>query len=285
MRPLIYTLMLVCGVGAVRLWGQGAYTPEAGKFTVTPSYTYQTFDRFYNSKDSIRLRNFGIEDIQQHAASVSAEYGITNDLAVDVTLGYVIAYVDNVLVPGDPKTIDGLNDTLIGLRYRLIDEARMDNLWTPTLTARLGAILSGTYRAGFINSPGDGAFGIEPSLLAGRYYEGLGLGYYASSAFRVRFDVPDEFVGGVGIYKVLFNRLIVSFGYQRLHSISGVDFDSPDFRLDRFQELREESDTIKYGIGYLDPAGNSYNLNFGNVLHGKNVGESFIIDVSATIPF
>jgi hypothetical protein len=282
-----FLLLGVSFLSLVPAWvsGQSAYTPDQGKLLVTPSYTYQTFDRFFNSKDSIKLRRFGIEDIQQHAATVSAEYGITHDLAADVSLGYVIAYTDGVLVPGDPKTIDGLNDTLIGLRYRILDETKIDNPWIPTVTARLGAILSGTYDSGFINSPGDGAFGIEPSLRTGRYYENLRLGYYGSTAFRIRFDVPDELVGNVGIYTVLFDRLTLNFGYERLHSISGVNFDSPDFRLDRFRELRQESDTIKYGIGYFDGGGRSYNLNFGNVLNGKNVGESFIIDVSASIPF
>jgi hypothetical protein len=272
---------------AFAAWGQSAYVPLQGELDITPSYTFQTFDRFYSSSSLEKLSTFGLSEITQHNATVAAEYGITEDVAVDVTLGYTHAHMDQVIPGiGNPNTIDGLNDTLIGARWRFLDERdHPGRVLVPTLTLRAGGIIAGTYDAGFINSPGDGASGGELSLLFGRYYEPWGLGAYGNAGYRILGSgVPDAFIGGLGLYKT-FGGVTVNVGYRRYWSTSGINFDSPEFTFNRFQNLREISDSIEYGVGYTDSGGRSYNLNFLNVLNGQNVGQSFNVNASVTLPF
>ncbi|MEM1157821.1 MAG: hypothetical protein AAGH72_06165 [Verrucomicrobiota bacterium] len=276
-------LMLLAGIWS--LAAQSAYTPLEKTFTITPSYSYKFFDRLRDSRGSRSLENFGINQIEQHNFTVSAEYGVTDDIAVDVSTGYVRSYSDGVFTPGDPEEIDGLSDTLIGTRWRFLNDAEFEKIWVPTLTARAGAILAGTYEEGFINSPGDGAFGFEYALLISDYFLDLGIGYYANLTHRARESVPDEFFGQVGIFKTLFKDFTVFTGYQRLQSLSGINVDSPQFTASNFQDLNEISDIIEYGVSYTDQGGRTYSIGAASVVGGKNVAESHTINVSATFSF
>jgi len=284
MKTILSTTLILVG-SVLSLTAQSAYTPPSKTVTITPSYSYKFFDRLRNSRRSVSLQSFGIREIEQHNVTVSTEYGITDDIAVDVSTGYVRSYSDGVFRPGDPENIDGLSDTLIGTRWRFLNDTEFESSWVPTLTARAGAILAGTYEEGFINSPGDGAFGFEYSLLLVDYFQDIGLGYYANLTHRARESVPDEFFGQIGIFKTLFQNITVHAGYQRLQSLSGINVDSPQFTASNFQDLNEISDIVEYGVSYTDPGGRTYSIGAASVVGGKNVAESHTINVSATFSF
>ncbi len=283
-RHLIVLAVLSCHVPFLQ--AQSAYTPTARTGNVTPSFSFQTFDSFYDSNRVNDLSAFGISYIRQYSISVAAEYGITDDIAVDALLGWTWANMDNPLVPGNPTSIDGLNDTLLGLRWRFLDEAQFESSWVPTLTLRAGATIAGSYQAGFINSPGNGASGGDYNLLFGKYYAPWDAGVYGELSHKLYAqNVPNKFEGNIGVYKGFNNGLNLFVGYRRVQSLGGINFDSPAFNLGRFQELREISDNLEYGVSYTDGGGRTYGLTFYNVVGGQNTSKKFGVSASVNFPF
>jgi hypothetical protein len=73
--------LLAAGTAHAQL---SAYTPAQNQITVTPSYVYQTYDEFWAGNKRVKLP----DDVIQHAGYLSLEYGILDDLALDLTMGY-----------------------------------------------------------------------------------------------------------------------------------------------------------------------------------------------------
>jgi len=279
------TLMALVG-SADMAAAQSAYTPGARTGSVSPSFSYQTFENFYDSDQVVSLADFGINSIQQYSATVIGEYGITDDIAFDFVMGWTWAESNAALAPGEPTDIDGLNDTLLGVRWRFLDETKFEQWFVPTLTFRVGGTIEGTYRAGFINSPGNGASGAEYNLLFGKYYQPWDVGLYGALAHKWYAErVPNKFEANIGVFKGFGNGINLFFGYRRVQSLSGIDFDSPNFATTRFQELKENSDNLEYGVSYTDSGGRTYGLTFYNVISGQNTGQKFGLNASITFPF
>ena len=161
-----FSQFLLAGVvllASVPAYGTSAYLPLEGRFTLSGSYIFETFDEFWAGRKKMDLP----DDIHQHTVSVGLEYGLLDDVALDLTLGYTRTSFSSV------DDLDGLNDTTLGVRWRMFDEFRYDSPYIPTLTLRLGGIIEGSYdtvTTGAPNSPGDGASGIETSLLFGKVF-------------------------------------------------------------------------------------------------------------------
>jgi len=286
MKTIASLLFVAAALCHSSVHAQSAYTPPARTGSVTPSFSYQTFDNFYDSNEVVSLSSVGINGIQQYTISIAAEYGITDDIAVDALLGWTWAEMNNPIGPGDPTSIDGLNDTLLGARWRFLDENKFDAWWVPTLTIRAGATIAGSYRAGFINSPGNGASGAEYNLLFAKYYAPWDLGLYGSLSHKLYAEnVPNKFEGSIGFYKGFNNGFNLFIGYRRVQSLSGINFDSPAFNTSRFQELREIADNVEYGVTYTDSGGRTYGLTFYNVLSGENTAQKFGLSASMNLPF
>ena len=137
-----------------------AYTPERNQLIGTVSYQYQRYDEFWVGKTNIPLKlATGFREQQQHSTYLTLEYGILDDLTLDITAGY--SWTEFHDGPGRDLTDDGLTDTTFGVRYRVIDERKF--AWLPTVTLRVGGIINGTYDEAFPFSSGDGADGVETS--------------------------------------------------------------------------------------------------------------------------
>ena len=180
---------------------QSVWLPDPGQLVVTPGYTYQTYDEFLVGHTKTKLP----ADIVQQTVYLGLEYGFTPKFAADLTLGYTRVDFDPPGA-GDFKR-DGLDDTRLGLRYRVIDENAGNRAWVPAVGLRLGGIIAGTYDIPTslppIN-PGDGANGIETSLQSGKTFGNTGFGAYADIGYRWRdHDVPADLFGGAGVFKHL----------------------------------------------------------------------------------
>src|SRR5438045_8941204 len=104
------------------------------------------------------------------------EYGVSKKISLDVNVGYTSAATRDWTPDNEPRSAQGLMDTQFGLRYRLLDERETQKWYVPTLTARLGGIIQGSYDDEFPMSPGDAASGIELSVLTTKVFSRYGLG-------------------------------------------------------------------------------------------------------------
>lgn len=257
--------------------GQSPWLPAEKKFEVTPRYVYQSFDTFWIRRDQ---RMTVPDDVVQHTATVSGEYGINQDWALDATVGYT--RVDTSAFTGSNTTDDGMADTRVGVRYRVVDERAHGESWVPTVTLRVGGIIAGTYEEGLPFSAGDGAHGGEFSVLLGKSIGDFGLGFYSEAGYRVRENpVPDDFFASIGAYKTL-GQFTLNVGYRHVQSLSGVNIMDPGFT---FPELKEINQLFEAGLGYQDRGGRFYQIFGAFNVGGRNTGDKIIIGASVTFPF
>jgi opacity protein-like surface antigen len=260
-----------------------AYTPERNQLITTVAYQYQRYDEFWAGDTSVSLKlATGFREQQQHSTYLTLEYGILDDLALDVTVGYSWTEFEGGPVPD--LNDDGWTDTTFGLRYRAIDERKVTFL--PTVTLRVGGIVAGSYDDAFPFSSGDGADGIETSaLLARQLCPGLGL--YGEIGYRWRNNnVPDDIFGAVGLAVTYIPNVTLCVGYRHTEGQSGPDIGAPGFGVDfGFPQVKEKDQRIEESISYTDGGGRNYALYFAQTLDGRNTGEKAVFGVSISIPF
>lgn len=261
---------------------QSAWLPEHGELIVTPGYIYQSFDKFLVGKTKMSLP----DDITQQTGFLALEYGLCPRLAADFTIGYTRVEFEP---PGGPDfTRSGLDDTRIGLRYRLVDENAHDQAWIPAVAWRFGGIIAGTYDIPTslppIN-PGDGANGFETSFSFGKLFGETGFGAYGELGGRVRnHDVPADIFGHVGVFQQL-GPVTLNFGYRHIQGLSGGDIGGPGFGTAfGFPQVKEINQIIEGGVAYTDRGGRTYQIVVAQKVDGRNTGDKFIVGLNVSIP-
>src|SRR5262249_30613941 len=141
------------------------------------------------------------EDFEVNDGMINVEYGLTRDWALDLTLGLTSAATRFFDPNNDAHTDWGLMDTQIGLRYRMVEQRAYSSPWMPTLTARVGAIITGNYQADKPFAPGTGGTGGELGLYANKAFGDSGINLYGDVAWRFRNrDVPVKLQTRLGLY-------------------------------------------------------------------------------------
>src|SRR5258707_6364889 len=181
-------------------FAQSAMLPEPNQFVVTPWYNYSVFRKLWigDTKTSVEVRPK--KDFELNDGMIRLDYGLNQRFALDLTLGYPAAATRIIDPNNNPQTAQGLMDTQIGVRYRVLDETQNPQWYVPTLTLRLGGIIKGSYNADFPMAPGDGASGIEASVMLTKTFSPSGFGVYADGGYRLRDNhVPPTLFGSAGI--------------------------------------------------------------------------------------
>lgn len=257
-----------------------AYLPQQGQAVFSLGYQFQTYDEFYVGKTKIPLKAAtGFKEQNQQSASLTIEYGVTDRIAVDASVGWTWARFRGG--PINDLTDDGFNDTNFGVRFKLVDE----HDWLPTLTVRAGGIIAGTYDEAFPFSAGDGANGAEVSLIVGKQICDW-LGYYGDVGYRWRDnDVPDDFFFASGFW-ARAGSFVLSAGYRHTKGQSGPDIGAPGFGTAfGFPQVKEINQTLETSLTYQDDGGRNYSLSYGRTLDGQNTGDKDMFGASISIPF
>lgn len=268
------------------VYAQSAWLPESGRWEVTPVYTFQTFDEFWMGDTSVRNPNDG-DSLDQHSGFIAVEYGFASGWAADVALGYTHSASSAFNGTGEKQSDDGLADTQVGIRYRLIDEDDPDAFVPITLTLRVGGIIEGTYDPNFPFSAGDGASGAKFSTLWGKTFGSTGLSTYGELGFQTRAqDVPDDFLASFGVGYTCPGGVTLHTGYRLIQGLSGPDIGDPGFGATfGFPQVKEESHNLEAGIGYTDGGGRFYQFFYARTLEGRNTGEKNVFGFAVTFGF
>ncbi len=276
-RTLIPALALCAGISAHAQYS--AWLPDERQFVVTPGFVYSTFDKFWVGDTRVDNPPNG-KSLDQYITFLSVEYGILPDLAADLTVGYTWTDTKAFGASGT-RDDNGLADTYFGLRYRIWDEQKHDECLLPTIAVRVGGIIAGTYDENFPFSAGDGAHGLEGSLLLAREIC-PGFGLFGDIGYRFRDeDVPNDFFASGGFYMGYagFNATVA---YRHVRGMSGTDIGDPGFT---FPELKEITHNLEFGLGYTDAGERHYQVFYARTIDGRNTGQKNIIGVSASFPF
>ncbi len=264
--------------GTSTIFAQSAWLPNQKQLLLTPGFSYSSFGEFWVGRDKVDNPPSGTgESLDQYYAYVFADYGLFPNLALDATVGYTWTESEDF---GDVSD-DGLADTFLGVRYRLIDEFAAESPYLPSVAIRVGGIIAGTYEENTPFSPGDGAHGLEGSLLLARAIGDTGFGLYGDIGYRLRDAIPDDLFGSAGIYQQL-GPVTLNFEYRHVQSLSGSDIGDPGFT---FPGLKEITQIVQGGIAYNDRGGRSYQFTLAGSVDGRNTGDKLILGVNVTIPF
>jgi hypothetical protein len=273
-------------VSTTACFGQSAWLPSRQEFKVTPGFTYSTFDEFWAGRTRVGPLKANDESLDQYTGFIGLEYGILENLAADATIGYSGTSSTMALGEGDK----GLTDTMLGMRYRLLDENNAPCPFAPTVALRVGGIIPGTYDENTPFSVGDGAYGFESSLLFGKAFGTTGFGMYGDIGYRIRENpVPDDLFGSIGVFQQIA-PVTLNVGYRHVQSLSGIDIGGPGFDpgagpAHGFPATKEITQLIEGGVSYTDKGGRIYQVIVAKSIDGRNTGDKFIIGVNATFSF
>lgn len=276
---LIPAIALAAGVSAHAQYT--AWLPATQQVIVTPGFTYSTFDEFWMGTRKIDNPPNG-KSLDQYTTYLGLEYGILENLAADLTVGYTWTETDAFGKDSDR----GLADTSFGLRYRVLDEHNESaEPWWPSIAVRVGGIIPGSYDENFPFSAGDGAHAAEGSLLLAKEIC-PGFGVFGDVGYRIReADVPNDFLASGGIYAG-YKGITATVAYRHVQGLSGPDIGDPGFGVRfGFPEVKEVSQNVEAGLGYTDAGGRFYQVFYAHTLDGRNTGERDIFGVSVSLPF
>lgn len=255
-----------------------AYIPAPGQLIVSPAYAYQKFDEVWIGSTPLSLKP---DDIVQQTGIIAFDLGLCSKVAFDAQIGY--SHVKSTVpILGGYQTDDGLTDTLIGLRYKFVDETTVNCRWSPTLTLRVGGIIEGTYEENNPFSAGDGASGFEVSLQWGKAIGTTGLALYGDFGYRWRnHDVPEDLFGTVGLSYTIASTVTLSGGYRHVQGLNGTDLFAPGFT---FPAVKEVNQLAELSLSYTDKGGRTYAIFGAFSLDGKNTGDKTILGATMSIP-
>ena len=261
---------LFLALPAISAWGASPWLPEAGKMSITTMYVFDTFQDYRPGKIQARL----VEPYKQYTGYVFVEYGLKNNISIDVDTGYTATNFRG-------NGLGGITDTLIGARWQAV----RGESWV--LTVRGAALIKGSYEisktANF--SPGDKASGGLGSILLGNSFR-HGIYTFMENGFRVRQDpVPADYFGNIGAGHSI-KRFNYSSSYQTSRSINGVDIVgaaprfSPYFQPSQFPATKKVFGAVDFNAGYRTRSGLYFGFNYSKILHGRNVGLKDVFAVS-----
>lgn len=275
-RAAIPAAVLLVTLWSVAASGQGAWVPYQGETSLSLVYTFQTFEDFFRNDEK---KSYAFGRSRQQTAFAIVEYGLTDALAIDVTFAYT--HTSTTKSPGAPTGANdnGLADTAIGFRWRVVDE--FDGSSAPTVTVRIGGIVAGTYDAGLPYSAGDGASGVEAALMLGKDFGSRGLGVYGEAGYRHRAErVPADLVAQLGLYKTM-GAWSANVGFRHVQALSGSNIGDPGFK---FQELKEIASYVEASFGRSSDNGRYIGAHFAQTVSGRNTAKKTVFGFSVTFP-
>ena len=273
-RIACFSGALLTGALAARAQPYTVWLPKGHEWIVTPGYTFQTFDRAWVGKQNVDLDG----DFDQHTMRLGLEYGLSENLTLDLTSGYVWMHASSAMFGGS-RSDDGLLDTTFGLRRRFVDEETIALSFVPSVGVHLGGTIEGTYDENFPFSAGDGASGAEGSLLLGKAICS-NFGLFGDIGYRWRnHDVPDEVFGSAGFY-TSFRAFTAHVAYRHTQSTSGKNVGEVPF-----PEVKEITQTLEAGFGFTDPGNRYYQIFYARTIDGRNTGERNIIGAAISLSY
>jgi len=274
-----------------RPFAMWADVPEQGQFILgavyeeSEAYHIYAGHTYHNITVNFQGEEYGIDINQGYLA---LQYGLTERWAADFNIGATTSgwrYFNST--NGQVRATTGLMDYSFGVRYQLFNEASAESKWVPTLTARFGAVLPGSFKETFPFAPGTRSAAIEPELLLRKHFGWQGLGAYADGLFRWnRTTHNDLYITSIGLFQQI-QRWELQAGYRHLQTVTGRDIVlNDDHTIDYPRNVREISDTIEFGFSYSSSKRHwRWAFNGRTVVDGSNTDGKFWVGGSLDIPF
>ncbi len=259
------------------------WTPGDESSELTFRFSAQQADDFYAGDKKVPLSAVAGAgaDLSQDGYTLDYSYGISDQLALDLRVGYTSS--DFVRTPGLAPNggLSGVQDSRIGLRYNLT--GAQDDL--PTITFGLAWLIAGNYDTGALPAVGDGESGIEVSVLVGQAFDS---GFLLSGGYSRRQyngNVPDENAFNIGAGYAFNDVFSAGLFYQNVRGNGNLDIGAPGFSPARFPEVDEDFSLWGVGGSFSLNDAWSLGLDYGRKISGRNTAKSDFYSLSATYLF
>lgn len=271
------SVLLITSLSGSYAWAASPWLPGAGKVSLTETFAS---DSFLDYRQGATPRVLPLS-YDQHTQITSIEYGLKDNITIDVETGHTSADFKG-------NQTSGVMDSVVGFRWA----AKKGERWV--FTVRGAAIIRGSYDVTTVGnwSAGDKASGVQGSGIFG-YMLPKGFFTFTELGYRVRNNhVPQDFFGngGLGYYAKGFT---LTTDYQTSRSINGVDisgglpkFNPPYFTAAMFPWTKKIFGAVDESIAYGFRNGLSLGFTYSKMLHGRNVGlkDVFAGSVGFTFP-
>jgi hypothetical protein len=261
--------------------GDSPWLPIPGQFTVGISQTEQSGDSAYVGRNELPLSMItggGASKYKRSTTQVRLAYGLADAVSLDASLGYARVKV------GQADRDNGATDAILGANWRVLDEFGRPGF--PTLTLRGAAILKGSYDGARLASVGKDANGFEVAAILGKQFTPA-LSLWAELGLQDRSSgVPNAtFFEISGRYR-LAPKWSLSAGYGNKKFSGNLDIGAPAFAPSRFQQVKEERQVVKLGVGFALAGNQGLALNLAKVTKGRNtVKDDAIVGLAYTYGF
>ncbi len=263
---------LLASISSTSLADGNPWLPVPGAIDLTFSVNQQKSDHLYEGEKRLPL-----EELTVDSYTLEAQYGISENLSAAIRSGYSRSDSEDPLLNLDEES--GIQDTVISLTWRLVDEF-IEEPGLPSVALKFAGTIAGDYDAGRITAIGDGADGIEASVIVGKF---LTDSFAVSADFGYRHrdtGVADERFGSLSAYYLLGNQWSFNLGYQVVDSVSGNDIEDAQFTPTRFNVTEKDYSLLAVGANYRVNEKFGIGLAFGDVVDGRNATDSDVVSIS-----
>lgn len=267
---------LVTSLSPVALADGSPWLPADGSTTLSLDVISGSTDEFFIGDDSVNLGG----DLEATYIWLNASYGYDDIWAFDFRTGYAESSLETNLTDQDD-----ISDTSFGVTYQIINEFEADNGW-PTISVRGGYTIGGDYETNILEAIGDGASGLDLSLLVGKSLNDS-VALLGDLTFRQRDnDVAEaiKYLASV-IYTTPVQGLGLQAAYAGIRTDSDINFGDGEVTVDQFPQTDRDSDWLILGANYGFENGIGLVFSYSSLLSGKNIADSDIGSLSLSYSF
>jgi len=261
------------------VWSDGSpWLPADGRTTVGVNLTSGSTDEFFIGEESVNLGG----DLDGTFLWFTASYGYDDIWAFDVRTGYAETSLET-----NPPELDraDIADTSFGVSYQFINEFEADN-GLPTISVRGGYTIGGDYETQVIEAIGDGASGLDLSLLVGKSITPT-IALFGDLTYRQRDSGVADGIKYLltAYYSSPVPRLGFQLGVAGIRTDSSLDINGPGFSPETFPETDRDSDFLILGADYGFNNGIGVGFSYTALINGRNVADTDVANVSLSYSF
>ncbi len=266
MNKLAATLLFLSASSMAHADGS-PWLPADGTTTLSVDITQGSTSDFFIADESTPLGG----DIEAMFVWLNASYGYDDVWAFDFKTGYARSSFET-----NPTEQESVTDTSVGVSYQFVNEFEADN-GMPTVSVRAGLTLGGDYETNIIEAIGDGADGLDLSLLVGKSVTDS-VALIGDLTYRSRGNnVADGFKYlASAYYTTPLEGLGLQIAAGGIRTDSDIDIGSPGFGVDQFPQTDRDSDWLILGANYAFENGFGIGASLSSVLSGRNIADSDI---------
>lgn len=252
------------------------WLPEDGSTSLSVELSTSSTTDFFRGDDSVDLGG----DLDSAFLWFNAQYGYDDVWAFDFRTGYAQREFEN-----NPSDQEDISDTSLGVSYQFVNEFENENGW-PTVSARAGFTIGGDYQTDEIDAIGDGASGLDLSLLVGKSLTPL-IAVSGDLTFRQR---DDDVADGIkyqfsGFYTTPIPGVGVQISAAGIRTDSDLNLGEAGVGVEQLPQTDRDSDWLILGVNGGFDNGIGVSFAFANLLSARNVADGNVGTFSLSYNF